>query len=96
MEGLEDCDARTGGDGCRITPLYLPLAPNASLFFSSSPLPPTPSHTTAPLTTASGATPTTSAPPRGAMELSKEKGKAICVSKGKKSMLDGDLEKTVR
>ncbi|KAF7140271.1 hypothetical protein RHSIM_Rhsim06G0045600 [Rhododendron simsii] len=32
----------------------------------------------------------------GAMELSKGKGKAICVAKGKKSMLDGDLEKTVR
>ncbi|XP_058199295.1 uncharacterized protein LOC131314443 isoform X2 [Rhododendron vialii] len=30
------------------------------------------------------------------MELSKGKGKAICVAKGKKSMLDGDLEKTVR
>ncbi|KAF7144677.1 hypothetical protein RHSIM_Rhsim04G0017300 [Rhododendron simsii] len=33
---------------------------------------------------------------RGAMELSKGKGKVICVAKGKKSMLDGDLKKTVR
>ncbi|XP_058189411.1 uncharacterized protein LOC131306997 [Rhododendron vialii] len=32
---------------------------------------------------------------RGAMELSKGKGKAIYVAKGKKLMLDGDLEKTV-
>ncbi|KAG5562228.1 hypothetical protein RHGRI_005084 [Rhododendron griersonianum] len=31
-----------------------------------------------------------------AIELSKGKGKAIYVAKGKKSMLDGDLEKTVR
>ncbi|KAG5550191.1 hypothetical protein RHGRI_015221 [Rhododendron griersonianum] len=30
-----------------------------------------------------------------AMELSKGKGKAICVAKGKKSMLNGDLERTV-
>ncbi|KAG5544112.1 hypothetical protein RHGRI_016757 [Rhododendron griersonianum] len=29
------------------------------------------------------------------MELSKGKGKAICVAKGKKSMLNGDLERTV-
>ncbi|KAF7152368.1 hypothetical protein RHSIM_Rhsim01G0136900 [Rhododendron simsii] len=32
----------------------------------------------------------------GAMKLSKGKGKSICVAKVKKSMLDGDLEKTVR
>ncbi|KAI8529831.1 hypothetical protein RHMOL_Rhmol11G0004800 [Rhododendron molle] len=31
-----------------------------------------------------------------AMELFKGKGKAICVAKGKKSMMDGNLEKTVR